>query len=205
MQSAPKPNSDATATVTATATPEALIAAAVAQLTALYHAEGDLELSFVRQIAGAQFTIDSLERTVLKLSAAGEPDAATIDRLTRVQARKQRMLTVALKELKGLQSLRNAILQYPDQTENMPPLADQLPFIGCPPKIRPIPTAILVKAAQMKAARTAANAGTAAPATSTAKPAPPSTTGEIRLPRGFEHFPNKEVFLKATTQNEPHR
>ena len=98
MQSAPQPNSDATAT----ANPEALIAAAVAQLTALYHAKGDLELSFVRQIAGAQFTIDSLERTVLKLSSADEPDTAAIDRLTRIQARKQRMLAVALKELKGL-------------------------------------------------------------------------------------------------------
>ena len=201
MQSAPQPNSDATAT----ANPEALIAAAVAQLTALYHAKGDLELSFVRQIAGAQFTIDSLERTVLKLSAAGELDAVTIDRLTRIQARKQRMLAVALKELKGLQSLRNAILQYPDQTENMPPLADQMPFIGYPPKIRPIPTAILAKAAQMKAAKAAANAATVASTTSAATPAPPSATGEMRLPRGFEHFPNKEVFLKAREENAPRR
>jgi len=168
--------------------PEALIDAAVKQLTTLYHAKGDLELSFIRQIAGAQFTIDSLERTVTRLSAADEPDAATIDRLTRIQARKQRMITVAIKELKGLQSLRNAIELFPVQTQDLPPLADQMPFIGFRPKIIPLPPPAVL-------ARLANPFGAALAAT--------KDTGEIRLPRGFEHFPNKEPFLKKMAQNSP--
>ena len=49
------------------------------------------------------------------------------------------MMAVALKELKALQSLRNAIKNFPVQTEDQPPLADQMPFIGFRPKIVPLP------------------------------------------------------------------
>ncbi|MEP7364457.1 MAG: hypothetical protein ABI972_14475 [Acidobacteriota bacterium] len=171
------------------ASPEVLIDAAVQQLAQLYHAKGDLELSFVRQIAGAQFTIDSLERTVIHLSAATEPDAAAIDRLTRIQARKQRMITVALKELKALQSLRNALLRFPDQTQGLPPLADHMPFIGFPTKIRAIPLDVLARIRNQST-----------PASMVA-PKPASTlAGEMPLPRGFEHFPNKEPLLKRMEQ-----
>lgn len=122
------------------ATPEAAIDAAVADLCSLYHAKGDLELMFVRQIAGAQFTLDALERSLIKLTTAAELDIPAIDRITRIQSREQRRMTVALKELKDLQERRSLIQRFPEQTQGLPPLANHFCHVGAQPIVAPFST-----------------------------------------------------------------
>ena len=113
---------------------------AVARLTRQYKVEGDIEVMFIRQIAAAQVTYESLQRAIDTLLAAAEPNDSRIERLSRAKAREQRQQTTALRELKDLQQRRNAIERFPSQTEGRPPLADHSDFIGLPPKIRPFLT-----------------------------------------------------------------
>ncbi|MEP7363161.1 MAG: hypothetical protein ABI972_07895 [Acidobacteriota bacterium] len=112
---------------------------AVARLTRQYNAKGDLELYFVRQIAAAQITYESLQRNIDSLLAAVDYNDARMDRLSRAKAREQRQLTIALKELKDLQQRRNLLERFPDQTKDCPPLADHVLYIGEHPHIKPIP------------------------------------------------------------------
>jgi len=88
-------------------------AARAAQLAREHSAHGELELLFVRQIASAEATFLSLERALARLAHRPRLDArseARLERLTRAQARAQRILTTALKELHALQALRAAPL-----------------------------------------------------------------------------------------------
>ena len=68
---------------TAAASPTNPIEDAVARLTRQYATKGELELYFVRQIAAAQITIESLQRNLDTLFAAIEPNDARIDRLSK--------------------------------------------------------------------------------------------------------------------------
>ncbi|MEP7367024.1 MAG: hypothetical protein ABI972_27510 [Acidobacteriota bacterium] len=111
---------------------------AVARLTRQYKAEGDIELMFIRQIAAAQVTYESLQRAIDTLLAAADLNDLRIDRLSRAKAREQRQQTTALKELKDLQQRRNAIERFPTQTQDFPPLANHADFIGLPSKIKPL-------------------------------------------------------------------
>ncbi|MEP7362881.1 MAG: hypothetical protein ABI972_06465 [Acidobacteriota bacterium] len=120
-------------------TPESTIDAAITRLTAHYHAKGDLELHFIRQIAGAQFTLDALQRALNKISTAGDPDDRRVDRITKSQARTQRMHNAALKELKDLQTRRGLQERFPEQTKDAPPLADHTPHVGYNAPIMPLP------------------------------------------------------------------
>jgi hypothetical protein len=115
------------------------IDARAATLVRQYDAKGDLELLFIRQIASAETTFDSLQRALDKLYAAAELDDVKIDRLTRAQSRAQRMQTIALRELKDLQARRNLIERFPDQTKDCPPLGDHFCHIGEHPIVKPIP------------------------------------------------------------------
>lgn len=123
----------------AAAKPELNIDAAAERLAGLYKAQGDLELYFVRQIAAAQITIESLNRAIHTLSFSDDPNDARIDRLSRAKAREQRQEIYAIKELAALQDRRNVLARFPDQTKDCPPLADHTLFIGERPKIKPIP------------------------------------------------------------------
>jgi hypothetical protein len=129
------------ATATATATAPSIEGAA-ARLADLYKAKGDLEVYFIRQIAAAQITIESLNRAIHTLDAAAEPDYARIDRLSRAKAREQRQEIYALKEFKALQDRRNILERFPDQTKDCAPLADHTPFVGEVPFIKPIPAVL---------------------------------------------------------------
>ncbi len=87
------------------------LAARAAQLARAHSAHGELELLFVRQIASAEATFLSLERALARLAHRPRLDArseARLERLTRAQARAQRILTTALKELYALQARRAA-------------------------------------------------------------------------------------------------
>lgn len=87
------------------------LAARAAQLAREHSAHGELELLFVRQIASAEATFLSLERALARLAHRPRLDArseARLERLTRAQARAQRILTTALKELYALQVRRAA-------------------------------------------------------------------------------------------------
>ena len=119
-------------------TPLCPIDARAASLARQYAAKGDLELLFIRQIAAAEITFDSLQRALDKLYAAADLDDVKIDRLTRAQSRAQRMQTVALKELKDLQHRRNLIERFPDQTKDCAPLADHFCHVGENPMVTPI-------------------------------------------------------------------
>ncbi|MEP7367794.1 MAG: hypothetical protein ABI972_31420 [Acidobacteriota bacterium] len=121
------------------ARPEPNIEDAAARLASLYKAQGDLELYFIRQIAAAQITVESLNRAIHTLSSAADPNDARIDRLSRAKAREQRQEICAIKELRTLQDRRNILARFPDQTKDCPPLADHTLFIGERPKIKPIP------------------------------------------------------------------
>lgn len=93
------------------AAPRDPIAQRTAQLAREYAAAGELELLFVRQIASAEATFHSLQRAIERLAAAPrltERAEARLERLTHAQARSQRILTTALKELKALQLHRRA-------------------------------------------------------------------------------------------------
>jgi len=125
---APSPNSS----------PDAIIDATVQRLSSQYKAHGELELYFIRQIAGAQITIESLQRAILTLSSAADPNDVRIDRLSRSKAREQRQMAVAIKELKALQDRRNIVERFPDQTKDCPPLADHARFVGGKPSIAPV-------------------------------------------------------------------
>jgi len=127
------------AVATAAATQQCPIDTRAAVLARQYRAQGDLELIFVRQIASAETTFNSLQRAIDRLNAAAEIDDVRIDRLSRSQARSQRMQTNALKELKELQQRRNLIERFPDQTKDCPPLADHFAYVGEHPIIKPIP------------------------------------------------------------------
>lgn len=84
-------------------------AARAAQLARRYSPKGELELLFIRQIASAELTFNSLQRAIAALLASPSLDERAeirIERLTRAQARAQRMLATALKELKALQLVR---------------------------------------------------------------------------------------------------
>ena len=116
-----------------------LIDDAVARLTRQYNAKGELELYFVRQIAAAQITYESLQRAIDTLMAAADLNDVRIDRLSRAKAREQRQQTVAVKELKDLQQRRNLLERFPDQTKDCPPLADHILYVGEQPHIKPIP------------------------------------------------------------------
>ena len=119
--------------------PESLIDTLAAQFAQHYSARGDLELMFCREIASARVTFDSLQRAVNSLDPLDDAQSLKFDRLSRMQARYQRMETAALKELKDLQARRNISERFPDQTKDCPPLADHTPFIGEIPFIKPIP------------------------------------------------------------------
>jgi hypothetical protein len=125
-----------TSTAPATSCP---IDARAASLARRYTAKGDLELLFIRQIAAAETTFNSLQRALDRLYAATELDDVKIDRLTRAQSRAQRMQTIALKELKDLQQRRNLFERFPDQTKDCAPLADHFCYVGQHPAIKPIP------------------------------------------------------------------
>ena len=117
--------------------PKCPIDARAANLARQYHAKGDLELLFIRQIAASEVTFDSLQRALDKLYAAAELDDVKIDRLTRAQSRAQRMGTIALKELTSLQARRNIIERFPEQTKDRPPLGDHFSYVGENPFVRP--------------------------------------------------------------------
>ncbi len=118
-------------------TPEAILSAAGARLSSQYRAKGDLELYFIRQIAGCQLTVEAIQRNIDRLCSAEEIDDQRIDRLTRAQSRAQRMETIALKELKDLQARRNIAERFPDQTRDRPPLGDHFCYVGAEPLVRP--------------------------------------------------------------------
>lgn len=134
MSSTPKPIAIATAPA-----PQCPIEARAAVLARQYNAKGDLELIFIREIASAETTFNSLQRAIDKLCAAVVLDDIKIDRLSRAQTRYQRMQTAALKELKDLQQRRNLTERFPEQTHGCPPLADHLSHVGESPRIKPIP------------------------------------------------------------------
>jgi hypothetical protein len=123
--------------VSIAATPPCPIDARAAILARQYNAKGDLELMFVRQIASAETTFNSLQRALDHLYSAPELDCRKIDTLTRAQARAQRMAAVALKDLRDLQDRRNLIERFPEQTKDRPPLASHVSFVGETPFIRP--------------------------------------------------------------------
>lgn len=112
---------------------------AVARLTRQYNAKGEIELYFVRQIAAAQVTFESLQRAIGTLLAAADPNDIRIDRLSRAKAREQRQQTIAVKELKEMQQRRNLLERFPDQTKDCPPLADHILYVGEHPHIKPVP------------------------------------------------------------------
>jgi len=119
--------------------PETIIDNLAAQFAQHYSARGDLELMFCREIASARVTFDSLQRAVNSLDPLNEAQSLQIDRLSRAQARYQRMESNALKELKDLQARRNIIDRFPDQTKDCAPLADHTAFVGEIPLLKPIP------------------------------------------------------------------
>ena len=116
--------------------PESQIEAIAAGLAIEYLAKGDLELMFVRDIASARVTFEYLQRAVNSLDPSTPDGLAKIDRLSRVQARYQRMQSAALKELRGLQERRNIMERYPDQTRDCAPLADHTLFVGDKPRLK---------------------------------------------------------------------
>lgn len=120
--------------------PETIIDNLAAQFAQQYSARGELELMFCREIASARVTFDSLQRAVNSLDPLDDAQALKLDRLSRMQARYQRMEIAALKELKNLQARRNVMERFPDQTKSCAPLADHIPFIGERPSIAPIPS-----------------------------------------------------------------
>ena len=104
-----------------------------------YHAKGELERQFCRDMASSQVTAESYERLIFKLGDAEDPDDR---RLGRVQLAKSRALRDghnALKDLMMVQDRRNLIERFPDQTVDCAPFANHTPFIGDEPKIKPIP------------------------------------------------------------------
>jgi hypothetical protein len=119
-------------------TPESQIDTLAAELAKQYNAKGDLELMFVRQLASASVTYDSLQRAINSLDPSTDAGCAQIDRLSRTQVRYQRMQAVAIKELKGLQERRNIAERFPDQTRDCAPLADHTLFIGEKPRVKPV-------------------------------------------------------------------
>lgn len=118
--------------------PESLIGVSAAKLATQYKAHGELELMFVREIASAKVTFDSLQRAVNSLDPAVEANAVHIELLSRAKIRYQRMKTIAIRELRALQGCRNILERFPDQTRDCAPLADHTPFIGNNPAIKPI-------------------------------------------------------------------
>lgn len=122
-------------------------AARAAQLARRYSPKGELELLFIRQIASAELTFNSLQRAIAALLASSNLDERAeirVERLTRAQARAQRMLATALKELKALQLLRlNAeasrqVRSRPASRE-LPDLLPPLPSSHPPPLLRTPP------------------------------------------------------------------
>jgi hypothetical protein len=122
--------------------PETIIDSLTNQFAQCYSARGDLELMFCREIASARVTFDSLQRAVNSLDPLDDVQSLKFDRLSRMQARYQRMETNALKELKDLQARRNILERFPDQTKDCAPLAEHTAFVGEVPFIKPIPAVL---------------------------------------------------------------